>query len=120
MDKLIKIIEEGKMYVMPEKQEEWKALCEALYNKNHLNEVAVEIVEDSVKTMGFLNEGKYDLEEIIKRVGRSWEGGISFCLLTLIVEKFSINNERFKVELKELQEKNKNSKKIEGIFKKMR
>lgn len=120
MNKLMNMIEEGSAYVLPEKKEEWRTLCASLYNKNQLREVAIEIVEDSINTMKLLSEEKYGLEEIVKRVGRSWEGGITFCLLTLIVEKFSVNNERFKGELKEFQEKNKNNRKIDGLLKKMR
>ena len=115
-----KIIEESKLDIPKEKHLEWENFCYKLYNKNQLREVAVEIVEDSMLSMKLLSEGTCGLDKIIEKVGRSWNGGISCCLLELIIEKFYKNKELFKKEVEEMQRKNAKCKKLDDVMKKIR
>lgn len=117
MYKFEKIINQGKEYVLKEKHNEWEMFCYSLYNKNQLKEIAVEIVEDCIASMKLLDEKKDSVEKIIHRVGRSWEGGVSFCFLILMIERFYKDNERFEKEYQELQRKNNASRKLDEILK---
>lgn len=116
MDKLKKLIKIGEMYVKPEKKEEWGQFCSALYSGNELREVAIEIIEDAIKTMKFFDEGN-NIEGVIKTIGRSWDGGMTYCLMILMIEKYSKKSELFVKELKSLQEKKETNRKLEGLAK---
>ena len=120
MVKLKTIIDEGKEYVSSNKLEEWELFCITLYKKNEMRQIALEIIEDSVKTMKLLDENNLRLEKIVEEVGRSWKGGISCCLLTLIVEKFSKNSERYVKAYNDMRQSIENCKKIDDILRKIR
>ena len=117
---LKKIIEESKLYVSKDKYVEWENFCYKLYKKDQLREVAIEIIEDSIKSMKLLSERNYKLDEIIKEVGRSWDGGISHYLLELIIDKFFADKELFEKAIEEMQQNKPRSRNLDGVMKKIK
>lgn len=90
MRNVINIIEDGKRYIKPEKENEWIEACESLTNKQHgLGEVGLKIIEDSVEFMFFLEEGEKTVDEILRTLDDGELSGLSWQLIKLIVLRFS-------------------------------
>ena len=90
-DKIEKVIEKGKKYIKPNREHAWKHLCYSLCKQNGLGEVGLETINEAIETMRLFEEENLSTEEAIKRVGGGWSGGISSCLLEMIVASFSKN-----------------------------
>ena len=116
MEKLIKVKEKGMKVINPSMRNEWETFCHAIYNKCGLREVGVEIIEDAIETMRLLKETSMGVEDVIKTVGRSWQGRISSLILLGAIEKFSLEGNRFKEELNDLKQQKK-SKSLDDILK---
>lgn len=90
-DKIEKVIEKGNKYIKPNREEAWKYLCYSLCKQNGLGEVGLEIINEAVETMRLFEEENYSTEDAIRKVGGGWSGGISSCLLEMIITGFSKN-----------------------------
>lgn len=88
-DKIKKIIEEGKRYIKPNREVSWESLCYSLCGSNGLGEVGLETISEAIETMRLFEEENLSTEDAIKRVGGGWSGGISSCLLEMIITSFS-------------------------------
>ena len=117
MDKLKKFVEESKNYINDKKMIEWEDFCYSLYEK--LREISIEVIEDSIKTMKLL-ETDTKLNDIVKEVGRSWEGGISYFFLTNIVSNFSKRGDIFKKQLLDMEKESKKNQELDEVMKKIR
>lgn len=88
-DKIKKVVEKGKKYIKPNREIAWENLCYSLCRSNGLGEVGLETISEAIETMRLFEEEDLSTEDAIKRVGGGWSGGISSCLLEMIITSFS-------------------------------
>ena len=75
---------EGKKYIIPKRDEEWKKICgEILESK-----VGYAMMRDILSVMRLLSEGNLSYEEIAKRIGSN-HSGASWSFLENVVAKFT-------------------------------
>lgn len=105
-NKIEEVIEKGKKYIKPNRENAWEHLCYSICKRNGLGEVGLEIINEAIETMRLFEEENLSTDAVIKRVGGGWRGGISSCLLEMIITSFS-KNETFSDDWEEIKKESK-------------
>ena len=117
MNKVERAIEKGLPYVREDKRESWEFLCKSICGKKGLGDFGLEIIDDAIETMRLFQETELTVEQVVGRVGRGWNGGVSSCFLEKIVANFS-KKENFSEEWENIKKESKKSLDLDDLLSK--